>query len=81
MRALTLTIALSSALLLSACNLTFLSPDQRAALQDAKQSGALCDVLSPITYDGKFDTQPTKAQIKKYNAQRDAFCKTQGDKK
>lgn len=64
--------AIAIASLLSACSIT---AGERAALSEAKIVAGVCDVLSPITYDGKLDTQPTKDQIKRYNAARGAFCK------
>ena len=42
-------------------------------------ANVVCDVWSPITYDGKLDTEPTKDQIKRNNVKRNAFCK--GDQK
>lgn len=48
---------------------------------DISLATKVCDTLSPISYDGKLDTQLTKDQVRSYNAKRAAFCKgtqTQG---
>lgn len=74
------TIALSSCLAiglaLSGCQS---DAKVKATVSDLKLSSQVCDIWSPITYDGKLDTAPTKGQIKVNNAKHDAFCK--GDKK
>jgi hypothetical protein len=70
MKTLILTIVAVS---LSACSPTV---NGRVADFDKRIVGQLCrDVMPHISYDGKLDTQPTKDQIKQYNAGRDAFCK------
>lgn len=69
MRALILTIVLGSLLGCQA-----LSTSERATIAELKIVGDICDTLSVITYDGKLDTQPTKEQIRTYNAKRAAFC-------
>lgn len=57
------------------------NPGSRGKAIADRYAAGVCDVLSPITYDGKLDTQPTKDQIKRYNAARNAFCATKGDVK
>lgn len=64
-----LIIALAS--LLTACNTTGAA---KAKVADLALSKQVCGIWSPLTYDGKLDTQPTKDQIKQNNAKRNAFC-------
>lgn len=70
MKQLTLIIVLAS--ILTACTTTATSKAKVADLSISKQ---VCGIWSPLTYDGKLDTQQTKDQIKHNNAKRDAFCK------
>lgn len=68
-----LTMFIIVAVALTSCQ--SVNPTAKGGKIVAAQAAAVCDVLSPITYDGKLDTQPTKDQIKRYNAARAAFCK------
>lgn len=69
MKTLTLLIVAAS---LSAC--VSLTPAERATVVDLKITASICDTLPTISYDSKLDTAITKAQIKLFNAKRNAFC-------
>lgn len=61
------------AITLSACSLT----TQNAARYDAEMAAKICDTFPHISYSGKLDSQPTKEQIRTYNAKIKAFCANQ----
>lgn len=75
------TIALNSclalSLILSGCQS---QAKVKATVSDLRLSTQVCDIWSPLTYDGKLDTPPTKAEIKINNAKHDAFCKQETKK-
>lgn len=71
MKRTTRTIALASLVALASCSATV---GQKATIAELQITAKVCDTFAPITYDGKLDTPPTKAQIKKYNAKRAVFC-------
>lgn len=71
------TLIIAVALTLSSC----VDTASRVAAIDSAAVASTCDLLPAITYDGKLDTQPTKDQIRQYNAKRNSYCSAQGDTK
>lgn len=78
MKTMTRTIAIVALLALASC--TTAGAD-RGKLQAGIQAAAVCGIWSPLSYDGKLDTQLTKDQIRKANAKRNAFCAAQKETK
>lgn len=76
------TLMLVLVLFIGAACQPFLEADQ-ATIARIKVTGDICAAnwMQNITYDGPADTKPTKDQIKRFNAGRDAFCTAKVDKR
>jgi hypothetical protein len=68
-------LAIALTVSLSSCTKTFNTATAESFT--VGQIAQVCDVLSPIYYDGMLDTPATKAQIRRHNAARQAFCNNQ----